>query len=161
MICIYYSYIYKGKVLFDCKDRNKSLICCIILQLFVLLRDFCTIKESKTFIHGKNKYNMEEEFEQEQKSQGGGGMVEVAPYYESRVENFVSMYETCDIEEAEEFFDDVKLRDFFGCESREFMRDGLPSYREQLIKEGYKEVPLPWLGGKMCFPVRMRWTEAV
>ena len=55
---------------------------------------------------------MEEEFEQEQeqKSQNGGGMVEVAPFYESRVRNFVSMYESCSIEEAEEFFDDVKLR---------------------------------------------------
>lgn len=104
---------------------------------------------------------MEEEFEQEQKSQNGGGMVEVAPFYESRVRNFASMYESCGIEEAEEFFDDVKLRDFFGCESREFMTDGLPSYRERLINMGYKEVPLPWLGGKMCFPVKMRWTEAV
>lgn len=106
---------------------------------------------------------MEEEFEQEQeqKSQNGGGMVEVAPFYESRVGNFISMYESCGIEEAEEFFDDVKLRDFFGCESREFMTDGLPSYRERLINSGYKEVPLPWLGGKMCFPVKMRWTEAV
>ena len=99
---------------------------------------------------------MEEEFEQEQKSQNGSGMVEVAPFYESRVSNFTSMYESCGIEEA-----DVKLRDFFGCESREFMTDGLPSYRERLINCGYKEVPLPWLGGKMSFPVKMRWTEAV
>lgn len=95
------------------------------------------------------------------KSNGGGGMVEEAPYYESRIGVFQDMYEPCSMAEAEEFFDDVKLRDFFGCESREFMTDGLPNYRGALIDLGYQEYPCPWLYGKMCFPVKTRWTEIV
>lgn len=86
--------------------------------------------------------------------------VEEAPYYESRVQTFIDLYESSSMELADEFFDDIKLRDFFGCESRDFMSDGLPSYREQLINHGYREYPCPWLHGKLCFPVKNRWCEA-
>lgn len=101
---------------------------------------------------------MDEEMEVP-KSNNVGGMVEVAPFYQSRVQVFVDMYESCSMDDAEEFFDDVKLRDFFGCQRQEFTTDGLPSYREALLNSGYREDPCPWLFGCMVFPVKMRWAE--
>ncbi len=89
-----------------------------------------------------------------------GGPVEEAPYYESRVITFTDLYESCSMDVATEFFDDIKLRDFFGCERAEFTTDGLVSYRDALIGFGYKEYPCPWLHGKMCFPVKERFADA-
>lgn len=89
-----------------------------------------------------------------------GGAVEQAPFYQSRLKVFIDMYETCSMDQAEEYFDDIKLRDFFGCQSREFTTDGLPSYREALINQGYYEYPCPWLHGCMVFPVKNRWADA-
>ena len=99
---------------------------------------------------------MEEEFSKGQAAPS----VEEAPYYETRVKAFVDLYVSCWMDEAEEYFDDVKLRDFFGCERVEFQKDGLVNYREALINCGYREWPCPWLYGKMCFPVKERWCEA-
>ena len=94
------------------------------------------------------------------KSNNGGGAVEVAPFYQSRVKAFLDIYEPCSMDQAEEYFDDIKLRDFFGCQSREFTTDGLPAYRDELLNLGYKEHPCPWLHGCMVFPVKSRWVEA-
>lgn len=91
---------------------------------------------------------------------GHAGAVEEAPYYETRLKCFQDLYEPCSMDEAETYFDDVKLRDFFGCESRSFSTDGLVNYRDALINRGYQEWPCPWLHGKMCFPVKERWCES-
>lgn len=87
--------------------------------------------------------------------------VEEAPFWESRVKLFCDLYEPCSPEEATEFFDDIKLRDFFGCEQADFQTDGLKNYREALLnaRHPYKEWSCPWLYGKMCFPVKERWTD--
>ena len=102
-----------------------------------------------------------EDFDDERENGGskGNGMIEEAPYYESRVQRFLDMYMPSSMESADAYFDDIKLRDFFGCESREFMKDGLVKYREALIGLGFVEMPCLWLGGKMCFPVKERWED--
>lgn len=61
--------------------------------------------------------------------------------------------------EADEYYDDVKLRDFFGCESQQYVKDGLWEYREALLSRGFIEQPCLWLGGKMCFPVKENFVE--
>ena len=88
---------------------------------------------------------------------GGGSVapVEEAPYYESRVRQFMDLYESCSPSQATEFFDDVKLRDFFGCEHSDYQTEGLKAYREELLNH-YMEWSCPWLNGKQCFPVRER-----
>lgn len=104
---------------------------------------------------------MDDDFSTEKSNGGGngGGMVELAPFYQTRVQAFFDMFEPCSMEDAEEYFDDIKLRDFFGCQTREFTTDGLPAYREELINLGYKEYPCPWLHHILCFPVKNRWAE--
>lgn len=97
---------------------------------------------------------------EKEKTKSGGVSVEEAPNYPSRIQLFLDLWESCGLADAEEFFDDVKLRDFFGCESQEFMTDGLPNYRADLLDMGYKEYPCPWLHGKLCMPVKSRWCEA-
>lgn len=94
------------------------------------------------------------------KNNNGGGAVELAPFYKSRVKLFFDMYEPSDMDHADEYFDDIKLREFFGCESRDFTTDGLPSYREELIGLAYPEYPCPWLHGRLVFPVKNRFCEA-
>ena len=61
--------------------------------------------------------------------------------------------------EADEYYDDVKLRDFFGCESQQYVKDGLWEYRDELLRRGFIEQPCLWLGGKMCFPVKENFVE--
>ena len=81
--------------------------------------------------------------------------VEEAPYYDSRIQQFIDMWEGCSPDDATEFFDDIMLRDFFGCEHSDYQKDGLSKYREELLKY-YTEWSCPWLNGKQCFPVRER-----
>ena len=102
---------------------------------------------------------MEDELENGSAKQAG--MLEEAPYYATRVQTFYDLYEPASMQDAEEYFDDIKLRDFFGCEHREFTTDGLPAYRDELINLGYKEYPCPWLNNKLCFPVKERFAEVV
>lgn len=88
--------------------------------------------------------------------------VEEAPFWQNRVDVFCSLYESCSPEEATEYFDDIKLRDFFGCESADFQTDGLRNYREALLNASppFREWSCPWLYGKMCFPVKERFADA-
>ena len=85
--------------------------------------------------------------------------IEESRYIESRVELFCTLYVPSGMLEADEYYDDVKLRDFFGCESQQYVKDGLWEYRDELLSRGFIEQPCLWLGGKMCFPVKENFVE--